>query len=1329
MRRGGIASAVPDGYRASPAIRRVLWHSLRFQHRGGEKGSDIYLHRFVRDNRPSQPPSPPGGPKAESGGVSAPSWSHRVRMELLREEDTLGGMVHKDVYRDPSLGYAPQYAPRDFTSGGGSVHYHHPSLPSNSAEEMGESSAIHHAHAVADRGWRAHEASVWKSDAGEIRRAMRECSEGEVGLFFDAAGASSDHLYEKTAFAHEHPGVHPTALLHQETVDRLASKHYIPSRLNAPPPSFSGPLEPKSSLPLSLDRSRASALSLRETADAYGKQEADWRDDHMGEYLHQAKGGRARERFDFQILQRTSRLPFEGYDRDRFRAQGQGMRFGGARLSPLVPPSSLNEAQKSLREAAKLPTDMASASKIFLENTVVAEPQLGEDLTETVLQSIHRAESEAAAAKEKARAERFGLGRKGAPLVMDGGPDKRSWKRGENDERLLDAALFGSNAYRRSGLDEHTNPYIRGDTSLGVGHLLLNRFDVSRREEKLSEERKSALREVQTVEEESSQLRHHMERTIDYTERQMQHFGTPIAQQLDEFVFRHRNARGERPLAYYKPFPHFRDMRLYQVYDDVKGFNLLRSRPEFLEWELFSRYRAHHQQRRALALLHGLEPVANETADERDARRLRLDLLCEQTPFNPGPLEAEMRECVDAGAGVETEIGCLSPVVSAESLRSWFGVFLLPSPTVVAKVMGDGSVGGGSSSACPTLYTRHLPDSHGTPDTREHLLSSRYLNQLLLHEQYQFRLQRGSIRDVQGCSPEPVLRYGHRTVDELLRYFSTEERIMYFSYLTKEQERQRQHWQRLKKGRRWIPTNEGNEAGLPLSAELGSVIAEGEAVEVVDLYGSLDSTPVIHTVAVDAGIVPEDGLLCESSEAAATGMPTSSTLAPTGGSSEGANPPSPATASSSLVASASPVRIEGQEYYPDYSSKRSVTPLKVRLSPSGKEIMLTSDEWEKLPMEVGPSKLHNHALDFGTPPYYDYNRGNYVEVQDALWERATAEGTEGWSPATHADAIVSGLPVLARSVHCSVKPSNLPAHATSELEASSLSLLGEYERGMVVSYQHQPFFNPDPRTVTVQLTPSQEIREVKLEDIMIWQRRYHGPERTLGDRTQRYNPAGLRRYINVLDRSDASASPAATHFLEKYMGNEMKKQIAAAYRSTKQITEIDQWNAFDTRRADNFRPLSISHRRDYIRQGYVPRFTPWEWISIQEGDAPVLAHTVRQDNLGPSFHFSLQRFWRYKARPHGYLRHYEKEIRDWFQFVDGVTPWKQAQKIRSYWEVRDHHPMPQFNRPEVAMHRNSVNLLPSHLWETDKKTGKVKAVRDSVRDYRTTTPLPKWVQL
>ena len=102
---------------------------------------------------------------------------------------------------------------------------------------------------------------------------------------------------------------------------------------------------------------------------------------------------------------------------------------------------------------------------------------------------------------------------------------------------------------------------------------------------------------------------------------------------------------------------------------------------------------------------------------------------------------------------------------------------------------------------------------------------------------------------------------------------------------------------------------------------------------------------------------------------------------------------------------------------------------------------------------------------------------------------------------------------------------------------------------------------------------------------------------------------------------------------------------------------------------------------------------------------------------------------RWKPRPVGTVRQFANEVRDMLQYVDGVTPWAKAQRVRTLWEVREHHPMPQFHRPELAMHRNHPSLLPTHLWEADKKTGRVRMMKDSVRDYQTMTPVPRWVKL
>jgi hypothetical protein len=611
---------------------------------------------------------------------------------------------------------------------------------------------------------------------------------------------------------------------------------------------------------------------------------------------------------------------------------------------------------------------------------------------------------------------------------------------------------------------------------------------------------------------------------------------------------------------------------------------------------------------------------------------------------------------------------------------------VLPSPTIVEAVVRD-------KDSALSLYLHHTTDEMGTVDRREHVLSSRYLNRLLLFEGFQHRWNRGFMHEVSGKAPEPVIKYAQPP--EVLQYFDAEDQAMYQQYVKQESEAQLEKWAKMTRGRRYIAEKQ----------QYGEVVGQGSKVSVMDVR-HLDTGSVL-TVTTDMYIKALNRV--EKADGGKVGSAASGEQA-----------------SSTSVT----VRIDGQPYAPITGSERVVVPLSIRLE-SGESMETTDEVFSHYPLEVPASAAYNHALNYGIGEY-SYNRGNYVETQDVIWEEATAGQVEGWSPATHADGLRLGLPVRARR--------QLAAGPTQHDAPFSVS--GDFQRGRVVEYDKQPFFNPDPRLVTIAFHADGVVQQVPLSDVLIWQRRYHGPERTTGDESRRYNPAGLRRYIDVTDPNNekeksSSASVASfsgeadggDHFLEKYERRLPDSALNSRYRTTKQITEIDQWNRFDTTRPENYRPLSISHRRDYIRQGYVHRYTPWEWIAIQEADQPIIHETIRQDNVGASYFFSLNRSWRYKARPHGYLRNYENEVRDLLQFVDGVTPWKQAQKIRTYWEVRQHHPMPQFNRPEVAMHRNSAGLLPSHMWETDKKTGKVKGVKDSVRDYQTKTPLPKWVQL
>lgn len=1452
----------------------------------------------------------------EEGGAesppfsSSPSWSARMQAELLREVDPLGGMAHKDVYRDPALGYTPHYAPRDFSDGGGAIRYHHASMPNDFSSSSSSSflldpslhggldggvedshlsgRGLYQQQATKHRDFFEEEQRQWVERARRVRGVLRglpesterahyaqysstpsspavgegECrkgerrGEGERGSMPQGGQGSSSGTFFSPASHYCHSSsLDLMEVIRNETTGKLERTRRISSRHTMPPPlsatsSSSSSLVPSSSsstTPLLLPLH--SALTSEELSQHLTSQGEESADDSVAEYLHLVKGGRARERFDFSFLQRSSRLQFQGYDRDRWRAQREGTAYWAKRLPPLLPASSMTEAQKSIREAADIPSDTSIARQEFLQNTTAAEPAVGEGLTERTLAAMRRAKKNTKAFRKAKRDERFGLGRHGAALVQDGGPDQRTpVPRGQNDERLVDALHFGSDAYRSTAGDEHTNPYMYRDTQYGVGHLLRTAFDVDRRADLVAKGK------------------------VDPTERSMQHYGTPILQQMDEFVLRHRNARGERLMEYFQRFPHFRDQRLYTVYEDMEGFPFMRARPEFLEWELFARYRAHYEQRRRLALCHGLEPVGNETATEREARRLQLDLLCERTLFDEA--QFHVRE-----AEVER--------VPVETLRSWFGAYVLPSPTILQEVLqvppGEqekGCGGGGAflSPPPPSPHLQPLTDPLGTPDTREPLLSSRYFHQLALMEGVQVRQQRGYVKELLGggsgggrnvsslrsassfssegggraasgnvgsgtTAPAPAPQIPYAVPDAMLRYLDANELALYHQYVAEEQGKQLKRWETMQMHRRLVPVlrtsssespptsgSDGAERDTPL--QVGSVVLAGTPVEVIDVEqveSGKHCTVTMDTVLVASGKREhheEDPQKEEEEEDGKRGR-----YAIGGGQSitpVDRHPASSGTTTEAVDATTTRVRLEDGLYRPLWGTKRVVVPLVVRLESTGEEVRMTSEEWNRYSMEVPACGMYNHALDYGVGPY-TYNRANYIETQDVLWEKHTASGREGWSPVTHADGLQPGIPVRARRpLHARMPPGAthgverkkgstegwkgehreegvahdreeatvpnalLPVGKSTILEDGtqsyghtlSLSLQGEHARGEIVLYEPQPFFNPDPRRIWIRFrrpgaptgrslassslystTPAPidptrpcrrrlhwnlgghdvrldgedeagDVLEVPLEDVLIWQRRYHGPERTVPDETRRYNPAGLRRYIRheaatdtgVRD-SQSKANSAGEHFLDKYATPGTVLFSDRHARSLKQITELDQWTVHDTRRADNFRPLSISHRRDYVRQGYMPAYTPWEWISIQEGDQPVLRSTLRQDNVGESMMFSRYRHWRNKARPHGYLRHYDQEIRDFFQFVDGVVPWEKAQKIRTYWEVRGHHPVPQINRPEVAMHRNTAALLPAHMWVTDKKTGKVKGVKDSVRDYRTTSPLPKWVKL
>ena len=52
-----------------------------------------------------------------------------------------------------------------------------------------------------------------------------------------------------------------------------------------------------------------------------------------------------------------------------------------------------------------------------------------------------------------------------------------------------------------------------------------------------------------------------------------------------------------------------------------------------------------------------------------------------------------------------------------------------------------------------------------------------------------------------------------------------------------------------------------------------------------------------------------------------------------------------------------------------------------------------------------------------------------------------------------------------------------------------------------------------------------------------------------------------------------------------------------------------------------------------------------------------------------------------------------------------------------------------FARPGYAHHRNTATIVPTALLDTDKRTGAVKALKDTLREYRPVHEAPVWSQL
>eukprot|EP00388_Colpodella_angusta_P043754 GDKK01060549.1.p1 GENE.GDKK01060549.1~~GDKK01060549.1.p1 ORF type:complete len:635 (-),score=56.11 GDKK01060549.1:150-1973(-) len=596
---------------------------------------------------------------------------------------------------------------------------------------------------------------------------------------------------------------------------------------------------------------------------------------------------------------------------------------------------------------------------------------------------------------------------------------------------------------------------------------------------------------------------------------------------------------------------------------------------------------------------------------------------------------------------------------TANGLRKHFGAFFLPSPSIVQTIVHDATTTlsvierAVSSGVSKVLNEDPLSD---VADGREHLLSARYLNKLSQKDGYNQRI-RGPNMEIRKFMTEPTIDYLPEAVTST---FSEREFELYQKYITKKVEDHEKMHMRSTQKRRWIAERNAWSTSA-FSADMQVIVVD--AVDVVS--GSISVIPVDAIKNVVPAIEPGKQA-----------------------------PPGTYTAT-----------VAGITYSFDLSATRPLTVTTVTFD-DGSTIVMDEADYHSRPLEVEEADP-NAALNYGLPAYH-YNRINYIETQDAIWEEGAYKGEEGWTQAMDEDGLRPGLPVLARR---QVKRSD-----------GSILASGEPQRAEIIQFNRQPFYNPNPRHVTVRFMVDGTVESVPLSGVYIWQLTRNGPERTVPDETRR-SAQSIKRFVDVSDPTGQKQQ--APHFLDRY-------RVASTedpFRSVKQITDIDLWNINDESRADNHRPLTIAGRKNYVSGNYFPYYTPWDWIVTQEMETPLIKEQIRTTGAGDSLIFAPNRYWRFKRRGHGYVQNSPQEVRDLFRYVDQITPWKKAQKVRNLWEVRQHHPFPKFHRPEVAMHRNNPGLLPSHLWDLDKKTGKVKALKDSVSSYQTLEPYPKWVQL
>ena len=375
---------------------------------------------------------------------------------------------------------------------------------------------------------------------------------------------------------------------------------------------------------------------------------------------------------------------------------------------------------------------------------------------------------------------------------------------------------------------------------------------------------------------------------------------------------------------------------------------------------------------------------------------------------------------------------------------------------------------------------------------------------------------------------------------------------------------------------------------------------------------------------------------------------------------------------------------------------------------NGAKKTIAKQFWDSAPFEADADHP-NHHLYWGMHEQSALptnNLFNYIETQDALWERRVYEGTEGWSYATARDVIKPGSVVMLMRTQ---------GDDGFRAAAHSPTITGVWERAIVEEFHGDNFYNPASNTsLRARLLADGATVRVPLSRVLIWQFHWAHPGRCdeQTEETLRYT-SGTKRYVNSRDpKGTIHRAMQKPHFLDNLVANAEPENHP--YQDIKQVSELDIWQRWDGVRPDNYRRLTANDRKEYIVANYYHKFTPWDMICQQEDDQPLMFFDQNYicEETAPSHFTNQNRFWTRKRRAIGSIRNSTDEIRDFFRHVDGNVPWDKASKIQSQYENRMNNPLAVFHSPTLSAHRNKVTQLPLEMYEFDKKTGVVTGIKE-----------------